>query len=89
MGKRLLGMCPICFSNLIDILLIGLLVLFIPIIAGVVVLYIILPISEALLNIAGWVLDLAIVVVSLVVVGILLAIVGLLIFRLINRNKKI
>ena len=89
MGKRWFGMCPICFSNLIDIITIVIMVLLMPLVAAIGVLYIISPISEVLLNVAGWVLDLAIGIVALGIMAICLIIILFRAYKYKDRNKKI
>ena len=91
MGKRYLGMCPRCFSNFIDIIIILFLLADLPMLSSLVGAFMLIPLIELIKEFNGS--SLGLIILGFLVIGIsfLICILGIvfLIIRLISRNKKI
>ncbi len=94
MGRRYMGMCPRCFNNFLQIMLIVFLIFVIPIVAFLVTVLLITPLSAflgpvaAILGAAEILADVVLGVAAILGVIVGYGIVGFLVARYIINNKK-
>ena len=88
MGKRKLGLCPVCFSNLRDFIISIISAMLILLLSGPAVMWVILPSSEILFNFFSLPIDFAILFCGVIILIINLATIIFMIYRIISRTKK-
>ena len=89
MGKNYLGMCPRCFANLIDILIILFAVIFLPTVSNVVGFIMVILLKNFFDIVSAWVVATLVFLIFIVVFLICAGGIVFLIIRLIARNKRI
>ena len=91
MGKRYLGMCPKCFNNLLQLLLIVVMFIMIPVVATAFALFVMTPVSVILTPILPAKIAVDVVMGISVILGIITgyAIVIVLIVKFVANNRPI
>lgn len=89
-GKRYLGMCPKCFANLINILILVISVILLPIATNIVAIALVIPFLSGLISAGiGWLITLVIIFIFFLAFLIYLGWIVFWIVKLVARNKKI
>ena len=89
-GKRYLGMCPKCFANLINILIIVFSVILLPIAINIVAIVLVIPFLSGLITAGvGWFITAVIIFIFFLAFLIYMGWIVFWIVKLVARNKRI